>query len=984
MIHDRRDKPRFPILLTTYGMVRDKRFDVVCLNSGPGGGFFACKSQPNINEIAIFYLQSPIAGGASVLARARVVRTVPRGSGGQPGFAAQWQHVGSEGGADALAVVLRDVLFVADAAVDRDADGSAHFTCNGYNRPRPIDEAMHSEATVYIAPASPIAAETRISGAAKVAVEAPVIAAEYSDIQVHPPQDSQDPFAFANFAVERSPVAAAAPEPATEEIKAPAPAAKDLGTKTRSRPTPAVAPAPEPTAAPRRVFAASATEAPAATPAPSWSFGDEAEAGAAPDYAEPTAAPAVAPVAAPIAKSPSNAPRAAAKQPTPPVPEAPLEETKKVAIGPAESTARAAPKKAPNGKPPPTEPTELIPYRPVRRAAATPAAETIGANRAGVKVANLADLDVVNADSAPVAALRRPEAAAPAANRGGVSFAAAPRPAAAPTQAPARVQSTGAPTEGHRITRNSVMRRLSQSWTPARDSGLLHSAPVGQRPRESQQVQGVNALDDHGPLQERPTLPMQTMQLNDARSQVPDLFVEPQSVGQRRAGRTTVPPQNERHESTNPGYAETFPARAAAPVAQAQQQNPYTSDGYSSSGPATDLGFVGEESAQPTPTPMPPARRVPLTAIPNFAVPQMNAAAPTPARAVAQVRQEFEMEPFIYDKPRPRSQAFASSSHGRSPSEHNVIVDAGVQEQIPINESTIAYTRASQPMPGRPIGRQTGTPEWPVGIPTGLAERYGNLTHVGTGGHGVVYKAADLHLGRTVVLKFMAQSAMSTEMARKYFLREVKTASILNHSNIVHIYDIGKIDDVLYYSMEFVDGQPLSVYLPAAAPITDFPFVLSMLNQICDALDHAHSQNILHRDVKPDNVLITQEGVAKLFDFGLARAADEGFGEQSVLIGTPHYMAPEQLMGGRIDHRADLYALGVLLFRVLTGSLPYATGNVFAAHAVAPIPDARQFNPNLPPGVVPVLRKLLAKRPDERYNNGQEIAAAMYDALYGF
>lgn len=975
MIHDRRDKPRFPLLLTTYGMVRDKRFDVVCLNSGPGGGFFACKSQPNINEIAIFYLQSSIAGGAHVLARARVVRTVPRGSGGQPGFAAQWQHVGSEGGAEVVTAILRDVLFVSDAPIDQDADGSAHFTCNGYNRPRPVDEVLHSEATVHLAPAAKVAPATRASAAFAVVKQPAASVDEHASSDLGSAVESSDPFAFASFGADPDPVAAVARKPAAEEIKAPAPAAKEVGTKTRSRPTPVAVAAPEATAAPRRVFAASATEAPAATPAPAGSFGDGVEEPSAPDNSGQAAVPVAAQVAAVFAKSPSNAARAAAKQPTTPVVEAPLEETKKVAIGPTESTSRSATKKATTGKQPPTEPTELIPYRPVRRAPATPAAETVGANRADVKFAPAADLDVAAADSAPVAAFRAPAPAAPVAARSAVSFAAATRPAAA--------QATPSAQESHRITRNSVMRRLSQSWTPGRESGIVQSAPAGPRPRDSQQLQSVNALDDHGPLQERPTLPMQTMQANDLRSQVPDLFVDPLPAGQRRAVRTTVPPQDQLHEPTNPGFADVFPARTAAPMQPVQQQNPYASAAYNGVGPATDPGFVGEDSAQPTPTPMPPARRVPLTAIPNFAVPQMAAVAPTQARAVPQVRQEFEMEPFLYDKPRARSQAFTSATHRRSPSEHNVIVDAGVQEQLPINESTIAYTRASQPMPGRTPGRQTGTPEWPVGIPTGLSERYGNLTHVGTGGHGVVYKATDLHLGRTVVLKFMAQSAMSTEMARKYFLREVKTASILNHSNIVHIYDIGKIDDVLYYSMEFVDGQPLSAYLPPAAPINDFPFVLSMLNQICDALDHAHAQNILHRDVKPDNVLITQEGVAKLFDFGLARAADEGFGEQSVLIGTPHYMAPEQLMGGRVDHRADLYALGVLLFRVLTGSLPYATGNVFAAHAVSPIPDARQFNPNLPPAVVPVLRKLLAKRPEDRYNNGQEIAAAMYDALYG-
>ena len=334
-------------------------------------------------------------------------------------------------------------------------------------------------------------------------------------------------------------------------------------------------------------------------------------------------------------------------------------------------------------------------------------------------------------------------------------------------------------------------------------------------------------------------------------------------------------------------------------------------------------------------------------------------------------------------KARPPARAHVEIAESR-PSKPLAMVDAGHEVPRVMTESTVAYTRESQAI-GPLLHAQTWPIEgdWPEMIPPSLSERYGYLEHIGTGGNGVAYRAVDLHLNRTVVLKFLAQSTMSTELARKYFLREVKLAASLNHPNIVHIYDIGKVDDVLYYAMEYVDGVPLSAYLPVREPIRDWQFLYSVVAQLCDALDHAHSQQILHRDIKPDNVLVAADGVVKLFDFGLARVADEGFGEQSVLIGTPHYMAPEQLMGGRVDHRTDIDALGVMVFRLVTGVLPFQDGNVFAAHAVEPVPDPRMFNPALPAAIVPVIEKAMAKHPSQRYGSSRELAHDLYAALFG-
>jgi serine/threonine-protein kinase len=272
---------------------------------------------------------------------------------------------------------------------------------------------------------------------------------------------------------------------------------------------------------------------------------------------------------------------------------------------------------------------------------------------------------------------------------------------------------------------------------------------------------------------------------------------------------------------------------------------------------------------------------------------------------------------------------------------------------------------------------------WPAGVPRALASRYKDLQILGQGGHGVVYRARDTALDRYVVLKLMMQSTLGTEMARRYFQREVRLAASLNHANIVHIYDVGEAEGVLWYAMEFVDGVPLAQYLQPGKPLPDMSFIYSVFSQLCEALDHAHSQGILHRDVKPDNVLVAADGTVKLFDFGLARGADQGFGEQSLLLGTPYYMAPEQLSGGKVTHATDAYALGVLLYRLLAGEVPFHKGNVFAAHVLEPVPDPRKLQRGIPDGAVAVVMRLLAKRGEDRYPDCRQAAVELWQACFG-
>ncbi len=265
--------------------------------------------------------------------------------------------------------------------------------------------------------------------------------------------------------------------------------------------------------------------------------------------------------------------------------------------------------------------------------------------------------------------------------------------------------------------------------------------------------------------------------------------------------------------------------------------------------------------------------------------------------------------------------------------------------------------------------------------------RYKIVRELGRGAMGVVYHAIDPNIGRPVAIKTINLGAVlkpdEQERMRERLFREARSAGILSHPGIVTIYDVEQQGDLAYIAMEYVDGPTLDQVLSqpqALAPDRMF----SILAQTAVALDYAHGKGIVHRDVKPANIMIAANGTAKIADFGIAKiTAAEQFTMTGSIVGTPHYMSPEQVQGQAVDGRSDQFSLAVIAFEMLTGEKPYTgehlTTVVYKIVAEEPPPPHR-INSSLGSGIESVLRKGLAKKPDARYASCQEFTEALEKA----
>ncbi|KPN46985.1 serine/threonine-protein kinase PknD [Mycobacterium intracellulare] len=271
-------------------------------------------------------------------------------------------------------------------------------------------------------------------------------------------------------------------------------------------------------------------------------------------------------------------------------------------------------------------------------------------------------------------------------------------------------------------------------------------------------------------------------------------------------------------------------------------------------------------------------------------------------------------------------------------------------------------------------------PGWRVGSRFGP---YRLMRLLGRGGMGEVYEAEDMRKRRVVALKLISPQFSGNPMFRARMQREADAAGRLTEPHVVPIHDYGEIDGQLYVEMRLIDGTALSTLLKYSGPLSP-PRAVAIIRQIAAALDAAHAIGVTHRDVKPENILITGDDFAYLVDFGIARAAtDPGLTQAGTAVGTCNYMAPERFTGTQVTYRADIYALTCVLAECLTGSPPYLGDqiSVMSAHLHQAVPRPSAVRPGIPVALDQVIARGMAKNPEERYRSAGELAAAATDTL---
>jgi len=253
-----------------------------------------------------------------------------------------------------------------------------------------------------------------------------------------------------------------------------------------------------------------------------------------------------------------------------------------------------------------------------------------------------------------------------------------------------------------------------------------------------------------------------------------------------------------------------------------------------------------------------------------------------------------------------------------------------------------------------------------------LGNRYLLLEKIGGGGMAVVYKAKCTLLNRFVAIKILRSEFTNDEEFVKRFRIEAQSVASLSHPNVVSIYDVGDQDDIHYIVMEFVDGMTLKEYINKHGAL-DWQDAIKITIQICSAIEHAHKNKIVHRDIKPHNILMTKEGIAKVTDFGIARAVTSStITMVGSTIGSVHYFSPEQARGGFIDEKSDLYSLGIAMYEMVVGRVPFDgdTPVAVALKQIQEIPvEPRKLTPSLPYGVNEIIMKAIQKEQNLRYQS---------------
>ncbi len=301
------------------------------------------------------------------------------------------------------------------------------------------------------------------------------------------------------------------------------------------------------------------------------------------------------------------------------------------------------------------------------------------------------------------------------------------------------------------------------------------------------------------------------------------------------------------------------------------------------------------------------------------------------------------------------------------------------------DSQTMRIMPTYNPVPAAPPAPQAH----PAPVPAGERHigKYIVKRELGRGGMGAVYLAEQPGLGREVAIKELVPSAAADPIALKRFLQEAQVMARFSHPNLVQLHDMEQIGGFNYIVLEFVRGKSLRDWLNRGA--IPLPQVFAMMHGVLQALDYAHRHGIVHRDMKPENVLLSDEGAVKVADFGIARLTDDSAApgntatKTGTTVGTPQYMSPEQVASSKVDGRSDLYSAGIMFYELVVGQPPFTASEadgpftLMAKHVQAPPKPPSVHKPGLDMRLEEVILKSLSKRPEERYQTGQEFDEAV-------
>ena len=302
-------------------------------------------------------------------------------------------------------------------------------------------------------------------------------------------------------------------------------------------------------------------------------------------------------------------------------------------------------------------------------------------------------------------------------------------------------------------------------------------------------------------------------------------------------------------------------------------------------------------------------------------------------------------------------------------------INTQLQESIGMNRSPVSLN-------------QTGNSQMPttfLNVASALEERYQVMSELGRGGMGIVFQAYDKQLNETVAIKILSPFISNDSEGLERLKREVSAARRVSHGNVIRIHDIGETKGLHYVSMEYFPGDDLKAYLRKNSNLS-FMQAYQIAVQICDGVDAAHRQGVIHRDLKPQNVIIDARNQIKIIDFGLAHSAHlKGMTATGLIMGTPEYMSPEQVAGSKVDERTDIYSLGVILYELFAGCVPFTGDSAIAVGFMQmkdPPQSPRSINPQISPQIEAVILRALEKEPMRRYPTIAALRADLEKAIF--